>query len=176
MRFFRRKFSEEEKKLLDFLGKIRLFQGLNDTQKLVFAPYLYLRSYKQNEVVFFRKDPSQALYLLKEGKITLELDIEESFENILELEAITSFGHNALLPNSKRIFNAFVNSPLCYLYVLPQVNVIEVFKRNPEIKAQVLENVAWIHDQNFAKLCQVYRETKGFFELGEIFREVRQGI
>ncbi len=172
---FKRKFSAIEIELLNFLQNVRLFQDLSDTQKLSFATYLHIRSYKQNEVVFFRNDPSQALYLIKEGKLSLELDIKEHFESVIQLETFASFGHNSLLPKTKRIFNAFVISPLCQIYVLPQVNITDVFKRNPEIKAQVLENLSCIYNQNLYDLCKIYREKQGFFELNEMFMNVVWG-
>ena len=34
-----------------------------------FVPYLYPRKYKKDEVVFFRDDPSQALYIVKREKL-----------------------------------------------------------------------------------------------------------
>lgn len=175
MFFFNRKFSVEETNLLQFLSKVRLFQNLSETQKLSFLPYLHLRNYKQSEVVFFRNDPSQALYLIKEGKVSLELDIEERFESVIQLETFASFGHNSILPKTKRIFNAFVTSPLCQIYVLPQVNISDVFKRSPEIKAQVLENLSYIYNQNLYDLCKIYREKRGFFELAEMFTNVVWG-
>jgi CRP-like cAMP-binding protein len=176
MIFFRRKYTTEELNLLQFLGNIKLFDKLSDNQKLVFLPYLHLRNYKQNEVVFFRNDPSQALYLIKEGKVNLELDIRERFETIVSLESKASFGHNALLKKTKRIFSAFVVSPLCQIYVLPQVNIFDVFKRKPEMKAQILENLAYIYNQNLENICRIYRENTGFFELKEMFADVVLGI
>jgi len=132
--------------------------------------------YKQDEVVFFRGDPSQALYLINEGRVSLELDMGTKFETIVQLQSGASFGNNSLLKKSKRIFNSFVISPFCQLYVLPQVNIQEIFDNHPLIKAKMLESLVEIYNDNLSNLCKTYQSVHGFFELGEMFKDVVQGI
>jgi CRP-like cAMP-binding protein len=176
MNFFGRTYTKHELELFDFLGKNKLFSKLDKKEMLYFLPYLHLRMYKQDEVVFFRGDPSQALYLIKEGRVSLELDVGEKFETIVQLNAFASFGNNSLMKKTRRIFNSFVTSPFCQLYVLPQVNIQAIFDSNPKIKAKMLEALAEIYNDNLGNLCKTYRSVHGFFELGEMFKDVVQGI
>jgi CRP/FNR family transcriptional regulator, cyclic AMP receptor protein len=176
MNLFARTYSKSELELFDFLSKNKLFSKLTHKEMLLFAPYLHLRMYKQDEVVFFRGDPSQALYLIKEGRVSLELDVGEKFETVVQLHHHASFGNNSLLPKTRRIFNAFITSPFCQLYVVPQVNIHYIFENKPSIKAKVIESLAEVYNENLSNLCKTYRSVHGFFELGEMFKEVVYGI
>ncbi|MCU0445308.1 MAG: cyclic nucleotide-binding domain-containing protein [Microscillaceae bacterium] len=176
MNLFARTYSKSELDLFDFLSKNKLFGKLTHKEMSLFLPYMHLRMYKQDEVVFFRGDPSQALYLIKEGRISLELDMGEKFETVVQLQQFASFGNNSLLPKTRRIFNAFVISPFCQLYVVPQVNIQHIFESKPIIKAKIMESLAEVYNDNLGNLCKTYRSVHGFFELGEMFKEVVYGI
>ena len=62
---FARKYSSQDKILMNFLRKMLLFSCLTDEELMVFLPNLYTRNYSKDEIVFFRNDPSQALYIVK---------------------------------------------------------------------------------------------------------------
>lgn len=172
---FTRNYSQNELELFDFLQKNRLFAQLNRKEMLLFLPYLHLRVYKQDEVVFFRKDPSQALYLLKEGDVTLELDVANHFETIAKVSKNASFGNNALLPKSKRLYSAIVSSPFCHLYVLPQVNILTIFENKPVIKAKMFNSLTEILNEQVQLIYNTYRNRQGFFELGDMFGDLVYG-
>jgi CRP-like cAMP-binding protein len=172
---FSRSFTEQELSLFDFLGKNRLFSVLNQSEMDYFLPYLHLRAYKQDEVVFFRNDPAQALYLIKEGKVSLDLDVGDRFETIFQIPKNATFGNSALLKNTKRIYNAFVSSPFAHIYVIPQVNLLSIFEKKPLIKAKILEALAENYHEIFQILFRAYRNTQGFFELTEVFRDISYG-
>lgn len=172
---FRRTYSKQELQMFDFLSKNKLFLRLTKKEMSYFLPYLHLRNYQENEVVFFRNDPSQALYILKSGEVTLSLDIEERFEVITNIIPNASVGNNVLLRHSRRIYNAIVSSSSCELYVLPQVNIHNIFERKPIIKAKMLESLAEVFNNNSAHLLQAYQSTYGFFNLSEMFHDLRYG-
>jgi len=120
-------------------------------------------------VVFFRNDPSQALYIIKTGEIMLNLDVQEKFEELVVIFRGESFGDNALIGDARRNYNAICNSEICELYVLPQVNIFSIFEENIEIKAKVLEAFAYYYDQYLANVFRAYRATFSFFDLSEAY-------
>jgi CRP/FNR family transcriptional regulator, cyclic AMP receptor protein len=172
---FTRSYTQDQLDSFEFLTRNRLFSSLNKKEMSEFLPYLHLRMYKQDEVVFFRNDPSQALYLIKEGKVSLELDVADRFETIFIIQKNTSFGNSALLKNTKRLYNAFVSSPFCQIYVVPQVNIMSIFEKKPLIKAKMLEALAENYNELFQVLFRSYRNTQGFFELPEVFQDIAFG-
>lgn len=167
---FKRTYTQDEQEYFDFLGKNKLFEQLTKKEMSYFLPYLHLRKYQKNEVVFFRNDPSQALYIVKSGEIGLKLDVKDRFETIMTIQTPITLGNNALLKNAHRIYNAIVISNQASLYVIPQVNILGIFERFPEIKAKMLESLAEIYYDNFNNLFISYQATHGFFELEEMFR------
>ena len=60
---FKKSYSSQDINLFRFLARIKLFERLNYEEMAQFTPHMYLRPYKLEEVVFFRNDPSNALYI-----------------------------------------------------------------------------------------------------------------
>lgn len=168
---FKRTFTENEISYFEFLRKNKLFEQLNKKEMCYFLPHLHLRKYQRNEVVFFRNDPSQALYIIKSGVVGLKLDVKDHFETIMVVDTHAPLGNNALLKNARRIYNAIVDSPTASLYVIPQVNILSIFERYPEVKGKMLESLSEIHYDNFTNLFSTYQSTHGFFELESVFRK-----
>ncbi|MGB3617776.1 MAG: cyclic nucleotide-binding domain-containing protein [Catalinimonas sp.] len=170
---FRRSFTVEELNLFRFLRTNTLFAELSNQELTHFVPHLYLREYKKREVVFFRGDPSQALYLIKAGSVTLYLDIDDKFETLTSLGAGRSFGDNALLPETKRLYSAIVDSEYCELYVIPRSNLLDLFETHVEIKASVFSAMAQQQHRLAIRLFEVYRAAFGFFDLAQVYRELK---
>lgn len=166
---FKKTYSEEEKKLFRFLRQNILFANLTESEMVEFLPFMYLRHYEKGEVIFFRKDPSQALYLVSKGIVTLNIDIEDKFEELAHLRSTDSFGENALMNSRRRIYNAICFSDQCDLYVLPTTNIHEVFENNKHIKAKMMAAMAEYYDNYMTNLFRVYKESFGFFDLGRTF-------
>ena len=168
---FKRSYTSEEINLFRFLSKIKLFEALNYGEMYEFVPNLYLRSYKQNEVVFFRQDPSNALYIIKNGQISLNMDVNGEFQPLTTIKSGEAFGDNALLPNAKRIYTSVVVSESADLYVIPQVNIEEVFLGTPKIKAKIMGSFAELYNMYTINIFKAYRSDFGFFDLAHAYRK-----
>src|SRR5690606_36757851 len=105
-----------------------------------------LRKYKENEVVFFRNDPSHAFYILKNGEVTLNIDIQDKFEVLSRITLGKRFGDNVLLKNTKRIYSAVVISEDAVIYVIPQVDILEIFEENVHVQAKMLTSLASVYN------------------------------
>jgi CRP-like cAMP-binding protein len=165
---FRRTYTLEELNMFRFLSNCRLFEELTNSELRLFLPHLYLRNYAQNEVVFFRSDPSQALYIIKSGVVELNIDVHDKTERLSTIQATEAFGNTALLPNSKRLYNAVVVSDTSEIYVLPQINILEIFEKEPKIKAKVLESMCVWYSKYLHNLYKFYRRNYGFFEMNQV--------
>jgi CRP/FNR family transcriptional regulator, cyclic AMP receptor protein len=166
---FKKTFTTEELTLFRFLSSVKLFESLSYNEMQQFLPYLYLRTYKADEAVFFRNDPSHALYLIKNGKVTLNIDIYDRFEELTVLQTSDHFGDNSLLDQTNRIYNAIVISESAEIYVIPQVNILSIFSQNVEIKAKMLEALATLYNSYTNNLFKAYKSSFGFFNLGQAY-------
>lgn len=162
-------YSVGDKQLFRFLQKNSLFETLEDNELVEFIPFLHLRAYKRDEAIFFRKDPSQAIYIIKSGEVSLNLDIEDKFEELTRVGVAQSFGDNALLEGTRRIYNAICTSEESEIYVLATTNVMEIFENNMNIKAKIMTAMAENYEKQNVNLFRAYQESFGFFDLGRAF-------
>jgi len=172
---FSRSYTRDELRLFEFLQKNKLFAHLTRKEMSEFLPHLYLRNYQHNEVIFFRNDPSQALYLIKSGTIALKVDVNDNFETFAHIKTNASLGNNALIEKTKRIYSAIVESETAQLYVVPQVNILNIFDSHVKIKAKVFASLAAIYNNNTTNLMKAYQATSGFFDLEQVYKNLEYG-
>ena len=170
LNLLRRSFTPDELVVNRFLNKCRLFQDLTNDELVLFIPHLHLRKYAEEEVVFLRNDPAQAIYLVKEGQVSLSIDMGGELEEIGRRRSFGSFGDNALVPNTRRIYNAIVQSEAAEIYVIPQVNLFDIFERRPAIQAKMMMRLTEVYEHYVRDLFYTYRNTQGFFQLGSVQR------
>lgn len=166
---FQKSYTAEEISLFRFLSTIKHFERLNYAELQNFLPYLYLRHYRVNEVVFFRDDPSHAVYIVKNGTISLSFDIKDEFQSLTTVKSGGLFGDNALLENTKRIYSSVVTSENADLYVIPQVNLLQIFDENPKIRAKVMTSLSELYNDYTVNLFKSYRQSFGFFDLRMVY-------
>jgi CRP-like cAMP-binding protein len=166
---FKKSYSIKELNLFRMLSKIKPFERLNYEEMALFLPHLYLREYKLDEAVFFRNDPSNAFYIVKSGKVSLNIDINKTFEVLQVLKSGGFFGHNAFLENSIRVYSAIVTSEISELYVLPKVNIIEIFDRRAKIRAKMMTSIAELYNDFNHQIFNTYRSSLGFFNLSDAY-------
>jgi len=167
---FKKSYSIKELNLFRMLSKVKPFERLNYEEMALFIPHLYLREYKLDEAVFFRSDPSNAFYIVKSGKVTLNIDINKKFEILQVLKSGGYFGQNAFLEQSVRVYSAIVNSEISELYVLPKVNIMEIFDRRSKIRAKMMTSLAELYNDFNHNIFTAYRSSLGFFNLSDAFQ------
>jgi CRP-like cAMP-binding protein len=169
---FKQSYTLAELNTFRFLSKIKLFEKLNYKEMSYFLPYFYLREYNVDEVVFFRNDPGNALYLIKSGKVSLNIDIDNIFELLDIIKSGESFGEGALIAESDRIYTAIIHSEKAELYVLPKVNILEIFDGHPAIKTKMMESLAEHYHGLLVNLFKSYKTSRGLFNLSQIYTVV----
>ena len=168
---FKKAYNTKEKEQFEFLLKIKLFEKLNYDELDAFLPFLYQRTYKKDEAIFFRNDPSQALYILKSGKVSLSLNRDDHTEILATVKRGGAFGDNCLITDTKRIYNAITVSEEAEILVVPQGNIFGIFEARPKIKAKVLESLAEQYNRYTINLFNAYKSSFGFFELYQAYTE-----
>ncbi len=168
---FKKSYSSQDINLFRFLARIKLFERLNYEEMAQFTPHMYLRPYKLEEVVFFRNDPSNALYIIKNGRISMKIDVNNEFQTLATLGSGEAFGDNALLTDTRRIYTSIVSSDNADLYVLPSVNIQEILDGEPKIKAKIMTSFAEVYNQYNANIFKAYRSSFGFFDLAQAYDE-----
>jgi CRP/FNR family cyclic AMP-dependent transcriptional regulator len=166
---FSKTYDEDQLVMFDFMQGIKFFERLKQKELARFIPAMHHRKYLRDEVVFFSKDPSQALYLIKKGNVNLTIDIKDNFETIMEVNRGEAFGENSLLENAKRTYTALVISDEAELIVIPHFAIQEIFDSNPKIKAKMMTSLAEYYNGNNQRLFRSYRESFGFFSLRQMF-------
>ena len=172
LKFFKKKYSEEDLLLFNFLRKNRLFEKLSNRELSYFVPYLYLRKYRENEVVFFTKDPSQAVYILKSGIVTLNLELKDGFEKLMTLRSGRMFGDNAFISGTKRLYSAIVMTEEAEIYVIPKANLMEVMNNHAEVRAKVMTAFSEQYNEYTSNLFQTYKSSLGFFDLNTVYNDL----
>ncbi len=172
LKFFKKKYSEEDLVLFNFLRKNRLFEKLSNRELSYFAPYLYLRKYHENEVVFFTRDPSQAVYILKSGIVTLNLELKDDFEKLMTLRSGRLFGDNAFISGTKRLYTAIVMTDEADIYVIPKANLMEVMNNHSEVRAKVMTAFSEQYNEYTSNLFQTYKSSLGFFDLNTVYNDL----
>ncbi|GAB2480236.1 MAG: cyclic nucleotide-binding domain-containing protein [Cytophagales bacterium] len=166
---FSKTYEPEEIQMFEFLQGTKFFERLKQKELARFLPTLHHRKYVKDEIVFFSKDPSQAMYLIKRGTIELTIDIKDNFETIMELGKGEAFGENSLIENAKRTYTAIITSDEAQLIVIPHFAIQEIFDSNPKIKAKMMTSLAEYYNANNQRLFRSYRESFGFFSLRQMF-------
>ena len=166
---FSKTYDEDHLRMFEFMQGIKFFERLRQQELAKFLPAMHNRKYGRDEVVFFSKDPSQALYLIRQGKVNLTIDIKDNFETILQVGRGEAFGENSLLENAKRTYTALIDSDEAELIVIPHFAIQEIFDSNPKIKAKMMTSLAEYYNANNQRLFRSYRESFGFFSLRQMF-------
>jgi len=167
--FFQKKYSEEDLVLFNFLRRNRLFENLTDEELSYFKPHLYLRKYHSDEVVFFTGDPSNAVYIVKSGLITLNLELRGDFEKLETLRSGRLFGDNAVLSKTKRLYTAIAMTDQSEIYVIPKANLMEVMNSHVAVKAKIMLAFSELYNEYINNLFRTYKSSLGFFDLHTLY-------
>jgi CRP-like cAMP-binding protein len=166
---FKRTFGPKELERLEYFSSVGIFQDLTYDELALFLPYLHERHYKKDEVVFFRGDPSLALYIIKAGVISLTLDYQDDMEELTKAKPGDSVGESCMLVDTKRLLNAIVHSDACEMFVIPQLNILEIFENNTAIKSKMMESLSKLYHDYNDNLFKAYRQSLGFFHLPMVY-------
>ena len=109
---------------------IYLLEGLPDQILGKICPMSEKQQFKEREVIFEEGDRADNFYLLKNGKILLEVEVAQQI--IISLGSIKSgysFGWSALIPGSSHTSYAVCTEP-CEVLITPGNKFLELLKED----------------------------------------------
>ena len=115
------------------LKRIKLFANLSAQLRQKLAHILLVASYPQGTVIYQQGDPSESLYIVKQGKV----DLFDSFPNLVpnaSLSANHVFGRLSFFTGSPHQTVAVVQED-CQLEILPRSDFEELLEISPELLA-----------------------------------------
>ena len=158
-KIFEKPFTKDEN-IISLIQSTILFKSLTREEILILIPHLYLRNYVKNEVVYFRTDPSKALYIIKKGTVAMKIDVNEDLLEIMQIKDGHLFGENSILKNANRLLSAIVISENAEIYAIPYLKLQEVFQRHNSIKIQVINAFAEKYNERVSQTVQIFNQKK----------------
>jgi CRP/FNR family transcriptional regulator, cyclic AMP receptor protein len=104
---------------IEDIKAITLLEQLSNGLKEHLSSITELQSFKEREVIFEEGDRAENFYILKKGKVLLEVAVSESI--IISLGSIKtgySFGWSSLIPGSSHTSYAVCSEP-CDVLIIP---------------------------------------------------------
>ena len=106
---------------------------------------------------------------MKKGRVSLNIDVSNSFENLTTVGPGTALGESCLVKDSKRLLNAIIISEDAEFYVISQDNIFDIFDSHPKIKMVMFEALAELYNDYNSKLFSAYKASGGFFNLSRVY-------
>ncbi len=129
---------------IEDVKKIYVLQNLTDKMLERVLPMTQLLQFQEREVIFEEGEKSENFYMLKNGKILLEVEISETM--IISLGSIKSgysFGWSALLSGSSYTSYAVCTEP-CEVLAVPGKKFIDLLNEDHTMGYGVMEFTAKI--------------------------------
>ena len=129
---------------LEDLRKILLFENLTDRMLEDLLPLVETQLFEEREVIYELGNPAERFYLLKRGKVLLEIELGP--EIIISLSAVKpgySFGWSALLPSASYASYAVCAEP-CEMFVMPADKLLALLEADHDMGYLLMHKMAAI--------------------------------
>lgn len=133
----------EEKSKLWYLKKINLFTGMSSEEMETLAQKTRMESVSKKTPIFFPGDPSQQVYLLKEGRVKISRISEEGREVTIALLAPGEiFGELEVLGDAPRdtLAEALDDSKIC---VVKKDLFLDMVSKKPEFSFRLTKLIGF---------------------------------
>jgi CRP-like cAMP-binding protein len=130
--------------LVDVLHKIPLFNKLNKHELKIVSKFAYERSYEPEEFVFQAGQPGAAMFMIKEGEISIvKKNNENEFVEIARLKEGEVFGELALLDSSPRSAGALALTHVKAIAIFRE-DLNNLLETHPDIGGRIMQYLAII--------------------------------
>jgi CRP/FNR family cyclic AMP-dependent transcriptional regulator len=126
------------------LRKIYLMENLTDSMLGRMSPLLQMRLFGAGDIIFEQGDKADSFYMLKAGKLLLEVDLSETIS--VSMGAIKSgfcFGWSSLLPGSQYTSTAVCTEP-CEVMSIPGEGFLNLMEKDHSMGYRVMQIIASI--------------------------------
>ncbi len=160
----------------DDLRKILLLEHVSDAMLGKMVPLLELRVFGERDIVFQQGDDADLFYMLKEGKVLLEVDASEDISVSLgAMKAGFSFGWSALIPGASYSSTAVCVEPT-EVIAIPGRDLIRLMDDDHENGYGILWRVtAILHRRLGRRTGQFLRAIEQHPDIQKIFQADFEG-
>ncbi|MBM4284452.1 MAG: cyclic nucleotide-binding domain-containing protein [Deltaproteobacteria bacterium] len=158
---------------LDDLKKILLLQDFTDPMLEELQPLVRPREGKEREIIFNENDPAALLYMLKRGKVLLEVEVSPRVMMSLgSVKSGHSFGWSALSPTDRtHKSNALCTEP-SELFLVPGMEFLRLLDRHQEAGYRVMKNIFAIFKRRLERrTVQLINVIRNYPEMKEMVQE-----
>jgi len=123
---------------LELLEKVPLLTGLDEREIVRIAPFVLVRHYRNNQVIFRKGDEGDTLMIVAEGKVKIRSTSLDGREIVLNLiNAGELFGEIAMLDGHERSGDAVAVGEVSLL-VISRRDIVPILHRHPEISVRLM--------------------------------------
>lgn len=132
-----------ESTTIDFLKSITLFEHLKSKEVQRLERSFHTRYFKKDEIIFNEDDPGAALYILKEGSVSIYINYKSSPILLASIEPGMFFGELALFDETPRSATV-VASKDSVLLALSEAEFNLFSKKEPKIGNKIMMSLGKI--------------------------------
>ena len=133
--------SSPELDRIQFLKTVPFFNELSHRQLKTVSDIIFERNYEPDELIFEEGQPGTALFLIRDGKVAVEMCREDHATTLATLEKGAFFGEMALLNDAPRSANARSLARTCTL-ALYRHDLSQLIQRDPKTACQIYRALA----------------------------------
>ncbi|HSM70868.1 MAG TPA: Crp/Fnr family transcriptional regulator [Anaerolineales bacterium] len=134
--------SEEHAALLKFLESVDAFSNLGESSLSLLKQTSRFVNLSKGEILFFQSDPSDAVYLVHSGSISIVLASSDGREMIInEMHKGELFGELGIITQRSRSTSAVARSD-SELLVIPRQIFLKIMDNEPQLARTLLEITA----------------------------------
>ena len=125
------------------MEKVDIFHGLGIAQLDALAQISEERKYRKGEVVFGERSPGKEMYIVKKGKVCIELGLKAK-SNSATVHRVGEgqvFGELALVDKRSRSATAVCENE-CDLIAIDREKLNDLFEHDPHLGYTVMKNLA----------------------------------
>jgi len=158
---------------IDDLKKIFLLQDFTDSMLEELRPLVNSRKTKEQEIIFNQHDPAETFFMLKRGKILLEVEVSPYVMMSLgSVKSGRSFGWPALSP----AYPSYESNALCTepseIFSVAGPEFLQILDRQPEVGYRVMKYVFGIFEQRLERrTTQLINVIRNYPEMKELVQE-----
>jgi len=142
--------------LIDFLGNVEIFRGLNERELTAIQPYCNQKNFRQGEQIAGENEEAANLWVVVDGQVDLRFDLpgrDTSKETtITSLSRGKSFGWSSLVPPYRYRLSSYCVSEKCQVFQIDKIRLIQLFEGDTRIGYVVMTNIAMVIGSRFHQL------------------------
>jgi CRP-like cAMP-binding protein len=128
--------------ILRFLKSLPLFEGIDQEELVMLADSIRMRKFPEGASLFLQSDPSDSVYLVRRGAISIQLLSTDGRELVInEMNQGDCFGELGILTGELRSASAeaIVDSEVL---IIPRSTFLKVLEQEPFLSRRLLEITA----------------------------------